>query len=110
MSLAMTPKYIGVNSTGAKLWTAGRPRIFPRENPFRGRCLHGQEPVASATACGRCGAGSDPGSSSGRGFGAIDAAAEDRLALLQEGPHALGIIGREAGLALQLALEVELGL
>ena len=41
---------------------------------------------------------------------AIAAAAENRLALLHEGSHALGIIGREARLTLQLALELEMAL
>src|SRR5215472_8928877 len=42
------------------------------------------------------------------GTSAIAAPAEDRLAFLHEGAHAFGVIGGEACLALQLALELEL--
>src|SRR5262245_32721007 len=74
----------GPGSTGRSASTGREPRRRARGHG-RKRARAGAPPRSSAAAAG-----------------------ERRRALLDEGAHALGIVGGEACLALRLALEVEL--
>src|SRR5215469_9076583 len=56
-------------------------------------------PCAISAMCNRCGSMPSTALTAGK----------DRGALLQEGAHAFSVVGREPGLALQVALERELG-